>query len=63
MREKVKVKITSHGTLNFEPYRGLRTPAEVELTRSQLEILKVQGVVLEEIKPEKSSKKQSADAS
>jgi hypothetical protein len=49
-REKVLVKITSHGVLTCFGYSGLRTPATVELYEHQLAVLQQQGVQFELIK-------------
>ena len=50
-REKVKVKIKSHGMLTCFGYGGLRTPAEVSLYEHQLAVLEQQGVEYEIITP------------
>jgi hypothetical protein len=57
---KIKIKILSNTMLNIAPYRGLRTPAVVEITKSQLMFLEGQGIsyqVIEPEKPEPKSKK------
>lgn len=63
-REKVKVKITSHGMLTCFGYGGLRTPAEVELYEHQLAVLEQQGVAYELITTSsvKVSKKKVKDS-
>lgn len=43
-RQKVNVKIKSHGMLTCFGYGGLRTPAIVELYEHQLAVLQQQGV-------------------
>lgn len=57
---KIKIKILSNTMLNIAPYRGLRTPAVVEITKSQLMFLEGQGIsyqVIEPEPPESKSKK------
>jgi len=43
-RQKVNVRIKSHGMLTCFGYGGLRTPAIVELYEHQLAVLQQQGV-------------------
>ena len=54
---KIKIKILSNTMLNIAPYRGLRTPAVVEITKSQLMFLEGQGISYQVIEPEKSEPK------
>ena len=49
---KVKVKILSNTMLNIAPYRGLRTPAVVEITKSQLMFLEGQGISYQILEPD-----------
>jgi len=53
-KKKVHVRIKSRGMLNSFGYKGMRTPADVDLFESQLIILQAQGVDYEIIPtPEK----------
>lgn len=54
---KIKIKILSNTMLNIAPYRGLRTPAIVEITKSQLMFLEGQGISYQVIEPEQSEPK------
>lgn len=47
--KKIKIQITSHGMLNCFGYRGIRTPAQVELYEHQLAVLEQMGVFFKKI--------------